>query len=71
MQDLSFLTGLWGLVNNAGLYYLSEIEMTSKKLLRRTFEVNVFGTVTVTKKFVPLVRKAKGRVVNVSSITGK
>ena len=28
-------TGLWGLVNNAGVWYFSELEMTSDKVMRR------------------------------------
>ncbi|XP_078612638.1 D-beta-hydroxybutyrate dehydrogenase, mitochondrial-like [Branchiostoma floridae x Branchiostoma japonicum] len=37
---------------------------------RRVMEVNTFGTVRVTKAFLPLVRRAKGRVVNISSVGG-
>ncbi|XP_078695097.1 D-beta-hydroxybutyrate dehydrogenase, mitochondrial-like isoform X2 [Branchiostoma floridae x Branchiostoma belcheri] len=33
-------------------------------------EVNTFGTVRVTKAFLPLIRRAKGRVVNVTSAEG-
>jgi len=34
-------------------------------------EVNFFGLVAVTKKFLPLIRKAKGRVINIASICGR
>ena len=35
--------------------------------MRWLFEVNVFGLLGVTQAFLPLVRQARGRVVNVSS----
>ena len=39
--------------------------------LRRTFETNFFGTVTLTQKLLPLIRRSQaGRIVNVSSIMG-
>lgn len=33
--------------------------------------VNLFGAIRVTKKFAPLIRKSKGRIVNVSSMMGR
>lgn len=63
--------GLWGVVNNAGVWYFSELEMTSEKVMRRVMDVNLFGAVNVTKSLLPLVRKAKGRIVNVSSLLGR
>jgi len=39
--------------------------------LRETFETNFFGTVALTQRLLPLIRRAPaGRIVNVSSITG-
>jgi len=38
--------------------------------MRWVFDVNVFGVVAVTQAFMPLLRKATGRIVNVSSIAG-
>ena len=34
------------------------------------FEVNYFGVVAMTQKFLPLIRASKGRIINVSSILG-
>lgn len=65
-----FVSGLWGLVNNAGVHYFAEIEMTSDTIMRKVLDVNLFGTINVTQAFLPLVRKSKGRVVNVSSLLG-
>ena len=63
--------GLWGVVNNAGVWYFSEVEMTSEKVFRHVMDVNLFGAVNVTKSVLPLIRKAKGRVINVSSLLGE
>ena len=65
------LTGLWGIVNNSGVWYFAELEMTSEKLFRRIMDVNLFGAINVTRSLLPLVRQAKGRIVNVSSLLGK
>ncbi len=58
------------LVNNAGIATGGPVETTELKEWKRVFEVNVFGAVRVTKAFLPLLRKSKGRVVNISSISG-
>jgi len=44
--------------------------MTSEKLFRKVLDVNLLGLVDVTKTFLPLIRLAKGRIVNMSSIAG-
>ncbi|GAA4557067.1 SDR family NAD(P)-dependent oxidoreductase [Pseudonocardia xishanensis] len=60
-------------VNNAGIS--SEIgtavpEITAERM-RTTYEVNVFGVVTVTVACIPLLRRSRnGRIVNVSSRLG-
>ncbi|XP_059157944.1 retinol dehydrogenase 7-like [Physella acuta] len=63
--------GLWGLVNNAGVCYVGELEMTSEKVLQKVMDVNLFGAVRMTKAFLPLIKEAHGRVVNVSSLLGR
>jgi NAD(P)-dependent dehydrogenase (short-subunit alcohol dehydrogenase family) len=41
------------------------------EILRKTFETNFFGTVALTQRLLPLLRRSEaGRVVNVSSIQG-
>ncbi|XP_066266313.1 D-beta-hydroxybutyrate dehydrogenase, mitochondrial-like [Branchiostoma lanceolatum] len=62
--------GLYALVNNAGFTHKGEIEWVSIAAYRRVMEVNTFGAVRVTKAFLPLIRRAKGRVVNTSSGSG-
>jgi len=64
-------TGLTGLVNNAGIGVVGPLEIVSLDELRRQFEVNVIGLIAVTQALLPLLRKARGRVVNMSSIAGR
>jgi len=64
-------TGLWGLVNNAGILYVLPIEWTTLDIFKRTADVNLWGMIDVTKSFLPLVKKARGRVVNFSSVAGR
>jgi len=61
-------SGLAGLVNNAGIAVTGPIELVPLDELRRQFEVNVFGQVAVTQAFLPLLRAARGRIVNVGSV---
>uniref|UniRef100_A0A8C6S7L7 Hydroxysteroid (17-beta) dehydrogenase 2 n=1 Tax=Neogobius melanostomus TaxID=47308 RepID=A0A8C6S7L7_9GOBI len=63
--------GLWGLVNNAGLLlYTVDAELTLTPYFRQLMEVNFLSAVTVTQAFLPQIRRARGRVVNVSSLAG-
>ena len=59
--------GLWGLVNNAAVAFVSPLEFAPLDDLRGLFEVNVFGLLAITQKFLPLIRLAKGRIINISS----
>ncbi|GFO09453.1 corticosteroid 11-beta-dehydrogenase isozyme 2 [Plakobranchus ocellatus] len=63
--------GLWGLVNNAGVWFCAELDLLPEKILHQVMEVNLYGAVRVTRKFLPLIKKARGRVVNVSSLLGR
>ena len=38
-----------------------------KREIQRVLDVNLMGTIEVTNEFFPLIRQAKGRIVNVSS----
>jgi NAD(P)-dependent dehydrogenase (short-subunit alcohol dehydrogenase family) len=61
------------LVNNAGISVENRAPVTevSADQMRRTYETNVFGVVTVTSTLLPLLRRAGGaRIVNVSSMLG-
>ena len=58
-------SGLGGLVNNAGIGGFGPLEHITRQELEQMFEVNVYGVVLTTKAFLPLLRRARGRVVNV------
>ncbi|KAK3089643.1 hypothetical protein FSP39_005284 [Pinctada imbricata] len=62
--------GLWGVVNNAAINFMGDVEFCTMEMFKRVAEVNMFGAVRVTKMFLGLVRKEKGRIVNVSSAKG-
>ncbi|KAM3625831.1 uncharacterized protein V6R79_018255 [Siganus canaliculatus] len=65
------LRGLWGLVNNAGVCVnFGDAELSLMSNYRGCMEVNFFGTLSVTKSFLPLLRQSKGRLVTVSSPAG-
>ncbi|KAJ6651477.1 hypothetical protein lerEdw1_020925 [Lerista edwardsae] len=64
--------GLWGLVNNAGRAAPSApSEWLTKEDFAKVIDVNLLGLIDVTLHMLPLVKKASGRVVNVSSVGGR
>lgn len=63
--------GLWALVNNAGIDCFGDIEFCPMEFYRRVADVNLFGMVHVTKTFLPMIRKSKGRVINNTSVKGR
>jgi NAD(P)-dependent dehydrogenase (short-subunit alcohol dehydrogenase family) len=62
---------LAGLVNNAGVAVASPIEFLPVEQLRRQLEINLIGQVAVTQALLPALRRARGRIVNVSSVGGR
>lgn len=63
--------GLWALVNNAGVCVnFGEVELSLMSNYRGCMEVNFFGTLSITKAFLPLLRQTKGRIVTISSPAG-
>ena len=60
--------GLDGLVNNAGVGSVSPVEYTPLEKLREIFEINLFGQIATIQAFLPLIRAAKGRIVNNGSV---
>jgi NAD(P)-dependent dehydrogenase (short-subunit alcohol dehydrogenase family) len=63
--------GVAGLVNNAGIAVPGPLEHLPIDELRRQLEVNLVGQVAVTQAFMPLLRAARGRIVNIGSIGGR
>jgi NAD(P)-dependent dehydrogenase (short-subunit alcohol dehydrogenase family) len=62
--------GLTGLVNNAGIAKPAPIELQPMADFRTQLEVNLFGPVAMIQAFLPLIRRGRGRIVNVGSIGG-
>jgi NAD(P)-dependent dehydrogenase (short-subunit alcohol dehydrogenase family) len=60
--------GLDGLVNVAGIGMVRPVEYATADDLHEIFDINVFGQIAVIQAFLPLLRQARGRVVNISSI---
>lgn len=59
------------LVNNAGIVVAGPFEGVAIEEWQRQFDVNVIGQVRLTQACLPLLRQSKGRIVNVSSISGR
>jgi NAD(P)-dependent dehydrogenase (short-subunit alcohol dehydrogenase family) len=62
-------TGLNLLISNAGILTPGPLEVLPLDAVRREFEVNVFGALSVINAFLPALRKARGRIVQVSTWT--
>ncbi|XP_071155929.1 D-beta-hydroxybutyrate dehydrogenase, mitochondrial-like [Mytilus edulis] len=63
--------GLWGVINNAGFGIPGDIEFCLLDHYRKCQEVNLNGQIAIVKAFLPMIRKSKGRIVNVSSVAGR
>jgi NAD(P)-dependent dehydrogenase (short-subunit alcohol dehydrogenase family) len=57
------------LISNAGILTPGPLEVLPLDAIRREFEVNVFGPLAVVNSFLPALRKARGRIVQVSTMT--
>jgi len=62
--------GLYGLVNNAGIYTEAPVLDTSPEEFDLLMKVNVYGPYRVTRAFAPLIKAGHGRIVNIGSISG-
>lgn len=62
---------LHALVNNAGIAVNGPVEVVPVEQWRRQFEVNLIGQVAVTRALLPALLSARGRIVNISSISGR
>jgi NAD(P)-dependent dehydrogenase (short-subunit alcohol dehydrogenase family) len=63
--------GLHGLVNNAGISGGDPVEFADLDAVRAMLEVNLVGTMAVTRAFLPRVRTARGRIVCIGSVGGR
>src|SRR2546423_8763736 len=62
---------LAALVNNAGIPSAGPLELVPLDQLRHVLEVNLVGAVAVTQAFLPLLKAARGGIVNISSGAGR
>ena len=63
---------LWAVINNAAITDWGPVEWDSDSYrIRKIFEVNLFGLIKITNSCMPLLRKTKGRIVNISSVFGE
>lgn len=69
--DQAVPADLDALVNNAGIVVGGPVEAVPLSELRRQLEVNVVGQVAVTQALLPRLRRSRGRVVFVSSVSGR
>jgi len=60
--------GLDGLVNCAGIGLVRPVEYASLADIRHIYEINVFGQILVSQALLPLLRKNRGRIVNITSV---
>jgi NAD(P)-dependent dehydrogenase (short-subunit alcohol dehydrogenase family) len=61
---------LFGLINNAGIALGGPLEMLSNQDIRRVIEVNTIGVLAVTRAFLPMLRRGRGRIINMGSTSG-
>ncbi len=62
--------GLYALINNAGVSESWPILATEEEMLHRVLDVNVYGPFRVTNALIPFLIESKGRIVNISSVSG-
>ncbi len=56
-------------ISNAGILTPGPLEVLPLDAIRHEFEVNVFGALAVVNSFLPALRKARGRIVQISTMT--
>ncbi len=59
------------LINNAGISGGGPLELISEQFWKDIFQINVLGLVSTTRILLPLLRKTKGRIINIGSISGR
>lgn len=60
------------IINNAGIYTINPLEVTSDETIENIIDTNIHGVINVTKALLPHFRKNKaGIIINISSIAGR
>lgn len=66
------MEGLWGLVNNAAVGGArGRPEWLKTDDFREVNETNLYGLIDLTTTLLPLIKRERGRVVNISSLAGR
>lgn len=62
--------GLYALINNAGIGPPAAVELSSIEDVRQVLEVNTLAPLRMIQACLPLLRRGRGRIVNMSSMNG-
>eukprot|EP01104_Vermistella_antarctica_P002700 TRINITY_DN12917_c0_g1_i1.p1 TRINITY_DN12917_c0_g1~~TRINITY_DN12917_c0_g1_i1.p1 ORF type:complete len:320 (+),score=77.33 TRINITY_DN12917_c0_g1_i1:25-960(+) len=62
---------LWALINNAGVARMHLLPSDTMEVWDFTLGVNVFGVARMTHAFLPMIRRSKGRIINLASVAGR
>lgn len=59
---------LYALVNNAGVALAGPVEYLTIDILKKQFDINVFGAIRVAQAALPMMKNGDSRIVNISSM---
>lgn len=59
------------LINNAGMGISGAIEYQDENDIKKIMDVNLKGTISMTKYAIPYLRDTKGKIINIGSIAGE
>ncbi|CAD5223598.1 unnamed protein product [Bursaphelenchus okinawaensis] len=63
---------LWSLVNNAGFCaFYGPSDWVTTEEYKTSIDVNLLGTIRMSQKFIPLLKRSRGRLVTMVSISGR
>jgi NAD(P)-dependent dehydrogenase (short-subunit alcohol dehydrogenase family) len=72
IAEIEAETGIWGVVNNAGLAQAGAVEDVDDEAVRYQLEVNLVAPARIARLVLPGMReRGGGRIVNISSVAGR